>query len=98
VEVLATFLRFEIWFLLAGLMFVVAYQILTQRISTKGLLSDTQTGAPSPARVQLLVVTLIGALFYILQAVGDPTRLPEIPQELLLILTGSNAVYLGRKQ
>ncbi|MGR3309723.1 MAG: hypothetical protein ACUZ77_03015 [Candidatus Brocadiales bacterium] len=52
-ENLCLFVRYEIWFLLLGFALVIAYQILTGKINTKGLLLDKETGKLSPGRVQL---------------------------------------------
>ncbi len=99
------FARYEIEFLLAGLGAVVAFQIITGRINTKGLLSDKTkkgVGTFSPARLQLLIFTLAVA-FYVLGKVmnsiaagGDP-QFPQIDMNVLLILGGSHALYLGAK-
>jgi hypothetical protein len=85
------------WIFVLGTTSLVAYQMLTGRISTNRLLADKVTGAFSPARAQLLVVTLIGAVMYLLQVAEHPTQLPEVSQELLLIVGGSNLTYLGGK-
>jgi len=97
VESLSIFVRYEIWLLILGLIFVVGYQLLTGRINTKKLLHNKTTDRPSPGRVQLLMLTLVGALYYLLRTADDPQKLPEIPNELLLILGGSNLVYLTGK-
>jgi hypothetical protein len=97
VETLIAFLSLEIEFLLVALMLIVGYQVLTGRINTKGMLFDKETQEFSPGRVQLLTLTLLTAFLYILQAAQNPAQLPEVPQELLLILGGSNLVYLVGK-
>jgi hypothetical protein len=98
------FARYEIEFLLAALAAVVGFQIITGRINTKGLLSDKAkngVGTFSPARLQLLMFTLAIA-FYVLSkvlnsiAAGAP-RFPQIDMNLLVILVGSHALYLGAK-
>ena len=100
-ETLVKFAQFEIWFLLGGLALVVAYKMLTGKINTTGLLKDKETGAISPGRVQLLLFTLMGAGSYLgmtaTLAAEDPPMLPDVPDELLLVVTGSNLVYLGGK-
>jgi hypothetical protein len=101
---LMNFVRYEIEFLLAGLGAVVVFQIITGRINSQGLL--TQKGknvvrAFSPARLQLLMITLAVA-FYILGkvmnsiAAGVP-EFPQIDSNVLVILGGSHALYLGAK-
>ena len=101
-ETLTAVVRFEAWLLLGGLAFIVAYKMLTGGINMKGLLDDKkdkQTAGFSPPRVQLLILTLSGAGYYLLLTVnnGYPTEFPEVPQELLALVGGSNLVYLGAK-
>src|SRR2546422_672034 len=96
-EALRTFLCFEMGFWLAALMAMVLYRMLTGKINTAGLLLDKQTRRLSPGRVQLLTFTAVSALYYILQVVEKPTELPKPPEEFLLVLGGSNVIYLGGK-
>ena len=93
----------------AAAMAVVVYRLLTGGIRTAGLLRDKATGQVSPARIQLLVLTLVGAGTYLglvlegLQhaaseaALGRELSLPSPPQELFWLLGGSQAIYLGAK-
>lgn len=97
---LSTALRYEIWFLLLGLVAVVLYQMVTGRINTKGLLNDTSGNRGfSPGRLQLLIFTLGGALYYLMLAFDrkGPAKLPELPTEFLLAMGGSHLFYLGGK-
>ena|SRR5258708_1233562 len=102
---LMMFARYEIGFFLAALIAVVAYQILTGRINTRGLLSEktkTGVGGISPARVQLLLFTLAFAFYVFSQvtksiATGKPGQFPTIDVKWLLILGGSHSIYLGAK-
>lgn len=96
-ETLVIFLRFEMWLLLGSLIAIVAYQILTGRINTNKMLFDKWTNDFSSGRVQLLTFTLFGVLYYVAQVVHDPTKLPDVPNELLLLLGGSNVLYLAGK-
>ena len=101
-ETLTAVVRFEVWFLLGSLALIVAYKMLTGGINMEGLLDDKkdkQTAGFSPARVQLLILTLFGAGYYLLLTVKDgyPTEFPEVPQELLALVGGGNLVYLGAK-
>ena len=101
-EQLIPLIRFEVWLILGGLALIVGYQMLTGKINTTGLLhdkKDKQTTGFSPARVQLLILTLFGAGYYLLLTVKDgyPTEFPEVPQELLALVGGGNLVYLGAK-
>lgn len=95
---ITTLIRIEIWFFLIGMMIVVGYQILTGRISIRGLLSEKNgTGSYSTVRIQLLTFTLISTFYYIFQILGNPGEFPKVSNELLLMMGGSNAVYLGGK-
>lgn len=93
---LATLIRYEIWFLVIGLALVVAYQLLTGQINTKGLL-DEKAGDRrfSPAQLQLLLFTVGGAFYYLLLVLDNPKpgTFPNVPNELLLILAGSHVFY-----
>lgn len=101
---LMTFARYEIGFLLAALAAIIVYQLLTGRINTRGLLSDkAKSGVESfsPARMQLLMFTLAIAAYVLSKVVnsmatGDP-QFPEIDPNMLVILGGSHAVFLGAK-
>ena len=97
---LSSFISLEIFLILMGIMLVVIYKILTGKINTNGLLFDknnTENQQISPGRIQLLLFTFMGALFYFMQVMANPDILPEIPSEYLYILFGSNAIYLGGK-
>ena len=97
---LATVLRYEIWILLTVLVAVLTYRLLTGRINTRGLLQDKMTGrAFSPGRLQMLIVTIGGALYYLVLVLSNPRvgEFPEVPKELLVALGGSHAFYLGGK-
>jgi hypothetical protein len=100
------FVQYEIAFLLAGLAAVVGYQILTGRINTKGLLNDKANGVGSfsPARLQLLMFTLATAAYVLSKVVGsiaaggpEGGQFPEIDPNVLVVLGGSHALYLGAK-
>jgi len=91
-------------FLLVGGFFaVVFWRMLTRRIPLNGLLDGdkadgaTVTTSFSPGRAQLLVVTVIAALYYLLQVARNPGAFPEVPPALLVALGTSNAAYLGGK-
>ena len=95
---LVAFVRLEEECLLGGTILLVLYQLLTGKINTRGLLDDKLAGRRlTPERLQLLVLTVGAATYYLLQVIGHPTYLPSLPQELLLALGGSNALYLGAK-
>ena len=101
-EQLAAFIKYEAWLLLGGLAFVVGYRLLSGPINTAGLLRDKSAANDlSPVRVQLLLFTLLGAGSYLaltLDAIeAAKPALPDVPDELLLLVGGSHAVYLGGK-
>jgi hypothetical protein len=96
---LAAFVYYEAWFLIVAFFVLIGYQILTGKIKTNGLLSAKDSkGGISPARIQLLVLTLTGAFYYLAQVTKNPAAgLPTVPQQLLLALGGSNLFYAARK-
>lgn len=98
-EPLSRFVCYEGWCLIGAFSLLIGYQILTGRIKTDGLLfAKDSKGGLSPARIQLLVLTLAAAFYYLMQAIENPTAgLPAVPQELLLVLGGSNLLYAARK-
>jgi len=77
---------------------IIALRMLSGKIPVQGLLT-TAGGAADPERVQTLFVTafVIGALIIDLPGSVERRSLPEIPQSLLLLLAGSNSLYLGGK-
>lgn len=94
---LSAFLRYELFFLLAALAVIVAYRMLTRQINMSGLLRDKVGGrAVSPGRLQMLIVTLVVAVYYVAEVLGSE-KLPELPREFMLALAGSHLVYLGGK-
>lgn len=96
--------RYEIEFLLGAIAAVVAFQIITGKINTKGLLSvrgENGVLSFSPARLQLLMFTF-GVAFYVLGKVfasmaAGHAEFPQLDPNLLVILGGSHAFYLGAK-
>ncbi len=87
---------------LAALAAIVFYQIITNPDRLRGLFR-TGYGPAEPERIQLVAVFGFATGAYVLEAVkmlnapGLPTRMPEVPQYLLTVLTGSQAVYLAGK-
>jgi hypothetical protein len=99
VEALATFVAAELAVLVGGLAIIVAYKLLTGGINMVGLLSSKSTdrrGEFSPARLQMLVATIVGAATWGL-GFASSGQIPEPPRDLLLLLAGSHALYLGSK-
>lgn len=92
---MAEFMIFETWLFLAGLALIVTSRLLTGKINLRGLLyEECATGKYSPGRVQLLVVTIVSSIYYLLQTLHDPTHFPDIPPELVLVTGGGNLIYL----
>lgn len=92
---LAMFMIMEISILLIGFLIIVVYQLLTGKINSSGLLYDnTATCSYSPARVQLLVTTVTTACYYLLKVSRNPSVLPPVPPEWLLVVGGGNIIYL----
>ena len=94
-------LRMELAAFVFGLAAIIAYQLLTGRINLSGLFDQvdpaSQAHSFSPARVQLLIMTLFGAGYFLSQILEDPSHLPDLPEALLAIQGGSGALYLGFK-
>ncbi len=95
---LQAFVRLEVWLLLIGFFSVVGNQMLTGKINMRGLLVDKEEGGLSPGRAQMLIVTLVGAMVFLGEAVKSaaqsPPALPNVPNVLLWATGGSQAIYL----
>ncbi len=76
---------------------VVCYQLMNREINAHALLTGIDDRGFSQTRLQLLALTLLAALVLMLQVLSNPTRFPDIPQEVLLFLGGSQMFYLGGK-
>jgi hypothetical protein len=103
---LAKAARLETILLLAGLMIIIACKVITGDINRSGLLTVSKdprrADAPSefsPARAQMLMATLLGAMYYLIQVINSPSSgwLPDAPSTLVGIIGGSHAIYLGGK-
>jgi hypothetical protein len=92
---------------LGGFLLLIGYRMLIGEINTKGLLDDKAEGGPSPARLQLCLLSLGGAFYYLMMVVNmvqahaslpaGPLSLPEPPKELLALVLGSNTFYVAAK-
>jgi len=99
-DTLATALRYEMLVLLIILIGIIGYGLLVQQINTNGLLLDKTGGRKiSPARLQMLIMTVGIAIYYVLMVIENKEmgRLPDLPNEFLLALGGSHSIYLGGK-
>ena len=77
---------------------VIAWKLFTGWIPLDALLR-TADGKSSPARLQMLLFTLLVAGQYMASVWKNPgaTSLPAISPTVLAVLGGSHAVYLGGK-
>jgi hypothetical protein len=99
---LVTAVRWEMIVLLGGLMVVVVLKVFAGGIAMSGLLTvkgGKDAASFSPGRVQMLMATLVTAMYYLLQVMNNPSvdRLPDVPTGLVGVLGGSHAIYLGGK-
>lgn len=95
---IAKFLIFEIWIILIGMGTIVAFQMMTGKISLSNLLcNENLTQKLSPARLQLLVVLVAAALYYLFKLYKDPTRFPIINKGAVLAYGVSNLIYIADK-
>jgi hypothetical protein len=83
---------------LAALALIIAYRILRGDISLQGILT-TADGSVDPERVQTLLVSFFVLGTLIIEAPSSASRgsLPNVPESLLVLLAGSNSLYLGGK-
>ena len=75
----------------------VGYKLLVGEINMNGVLSDKTTGQLSPGRLQLLLITIGGATYYLfaILATGESGSMPPVPEVLLWVVGASNAGYLA---
>ena len=60
-------------------------------------LIERRTSGLSPSRIQLLVVSIGVAIYLLAEVIRDPSQFPEFPFGLLLLMAGSETIYLARK-
>jgi hypothetical protein len=99
--------KFLVWGVVGGAAFIIFLKATTGRINLRGLLGNSSDGTGTTAsRVQLLFMTLVGAFGYFGLAANSLANcgggstgcsLPSPPTELLALLGGSHAFYLGAK-
>ena len=84
---------------------LIVYRLLTGQIRSNGLLrTGSSEHVVEPERVQLFIGSIAAAglyVGYVLNAAADSakplTALPDIPTEAVLLMGGSNLLYLGGK-
>ena len=97
---LVIFMKWEVLIFLGGLAALVALQLLTGQINTRGLFLGWKgdgTQYFSAERVQLLLFTLGAAFQFLSDVLRDPSRFPLVSESWLLVLCGSHLLYLGGK-
>jgi hypothetical protein len=87
--------RSEMIFLITALGAVTLWRLCKDG-SFAGLLRSRDKSL-SPARIQLLMVTVLTAMHYLLSTIHDPSHLPTVPLNLVAVLGGSQSLYLGAK-
>ena len=93
-------------FWLGAMALVVGWRCLNGAINLTGMLAhdvkDQNDQRPAPERVQMLVSFLFALIAYARLALAAtqghdtplPTRLPDAPNELVLLFAGSHSIYL----
>jgi hypothetical protein len=100
---LVTFMKWEVLVFFGVLSAIVALELLTGQINCKGLFRDNSPRAQntqfSSAKVQLMVLTIGAASYYLSQVLENPKpgSFPSIPETWPVLLGGSNQLYLGGK-
>ncbi len=94
----AKFMIIEIWFLLIVMAAIIISRLITGRINLKGLLYEKNIANEfSPFRIQLLLVSVAVALYYLFKLYKDPTCFPMINKDVVLLFGVSNLVYIAGK-
>jgi hypothetical protein len=97
IETLVTLVSSGTILWIASLLVILVWKLLTGAIDLGGLLEgDRADGSTyfSAGRVQLLVATTLFGLHLLMQVIANPTQFPSIPHEYLMVLGGSQGVYL----
>lgn len=92
-------LHFEGWGFPCVLGATVAYQLLTGRISMRGLLlRKDNSNSVSPGQVQLLLTTLVVSANYLISvAHATGSTLPDVSPQGLYLMLGSSAIHVFEK-
>lgn len=93
---LILFGRWGVIALVIALGVVTLWKLLAGGFRLQGLLRAPD-GSFSPARAQLLVLTVFTAVQFLLATMQNPSHLPTIPSIFIAALAGSQMVYLGGK-
>jgi hypothetical protein len=87
--------RWELIILIASFAVVTLWRLF-KSASFAGLLRASD-GSLSPGRIQLLTLTVLTALEYLLTTMRDPSHLHALPSSLVGAVGGSQLLYLGAK-
>jgi hypothetical protein len=107
-RILPILARWEGIILLGGLFGVISWKLVTGGISLNQLLEGdigNSDGTPelepdtyvSAGRAQSLITTIFAALYYLMQFLRNPTEFPQLPNSLIGVVMGSQAIYLAGK-
>ena len=99
-RLLAEIVEFALIGWLGLLALVIAVRILRGDIPLAGLLSSGSGGRADPERIQSLLIlgfVVVGYLTQFARLPADAHALPPVPESLLVLLAGSNGVYLSGK-
>jgi hypothetical protein len=84
---------------LGGLLLIILFGMLRRRISLRGLLVDPVGGTVSIfARPQMLLIALASTATYLasgLDTIATTGTFPAVPPELLAVIGGSQALFVG---
>ncbi len=83
---------------LSALALTLTYLMLIGQVNLSGLLRDN-SGIASPGRIQALVATIFCSTGYLIDIFSNPVggTLAPVPDTLLAVLGGSQALYLAEK-
>jgi hypothetical protein len=91
-------LHLEILGFLYALAATVAFQLLTRRINTAGMLSQKGSGQVSPGRIQLLLATIAASASYLTQVANTTNgTMPDFDMNWLYVFGGSSGIYVIEK-
>lgn len=94
-HLLQTVARWELIILVTSFGVVTLWRFV-KTAGFSGLLRSGD-GSLSPGRIQLLTLTVLTAVQYLLATIRDPSHLPSLPVGLVAAVGGSQMVYLGAK-
>jgi hypothetical protein len=87
--------RWELIILIASFGVVTLWRLF-KSASFAGLVRSSD-GSLSPGRIQLLTLTVLTALQYLLTTLRDPSHLHALPSGIVAAMGGSQMLYLGAK-